>query len=164
MRFWRDVLPLLAWMAFIFGMSTHAGSAEATSGTFNAIVDWLWPALPTSERGLLFYLWRKAGHLTEYAVLAMLAVRALRQGRPAWQWRTAGAAVLLSVLYAASDEWHQGFEPSRTSDWHDVLIDATGVILGIGIAWLWYRAKESSRRSALGARRETGPSLPRAER
>jgi VanZ family protein len=136
-------------MAFIFGMSTHIGSSQSTSGVFNTIVDWLWPPLSSPARALIFYFCRKAGHVIEYTILSVLAVRAIQQDRAVWQWRAVGAAVFLAILYAASDEWHQRFVPSRTSDWHDVLIDAAGVSLGIGLKWLRYRGKTSS---GLGAR------------
>jgi VanZ family protein len=139
-------------MAFIFGMSTRVGSSESTSGVFDAIVNWLWPSLSPPERKLVFYLCRKAGHVLEYTILSMLAVRAVQQDRAAWQWRAAGTAVLLAILYAASDEWHQRFVPSRTSDWHDVLIDTAGVALGIGLTWLRYRDKESARCAVRSAR------------
>jgi VanZ family protein len=139
-------------MAFIFGMSTRIGSSESTSGVFNTIVNWLWPALSSAERNLIFYLCRKAGHVIEYTILSLLAVRAVQQDRAAWQWRAAGTAVLLAILYAASDEWHQRFVPSRTSDWHDVLIDTAGVALGVGLTWLRYRDKESARCAVRSAR------------
>jgi VanZ family protein len=147
-RFCRYVLPLLAWMAFIFGMSTRIGSSESTAGLFDAVAGWLLPALAPSGRHLVYFLWRKSGHVTEYAILAVLALRAVRQDQPAWEWRAAGTAVLLCILYAASDEWHQSFVPSRTSDWHDVLIDTGGILLGIGIAWLWHKKARSTKREA----------------
>ena len=40
-------------------------------------------------------------------------------------------AVGLAVVYAALDEYHQSFTPSRTANWHDVAIDAGGAILGL---------------------------------
>jgi VanZ family protein len=148
-RFCRYVLPLIAWMAFIFGMSTRIGSSQSTSGMFEAVVNGLGLALSSPEKKLTFYLCRKAGHVIEYTILSVLAVRAVQQDRATWQWRAVGTAVLLAILYAASDEWHQQFVPSRTSDWHDVLIDTAGVALGIGLTWLRYRGKTSS---GLGAR------------
>jgi VanZ family protein len=149
-RFCRYVLPLLAWMAFIFVMSTRVGSSESTAGVFDAFFGWLLPALGPAGRTLVFLLWRKSGHVIEYAILAILAVRAIRQDQPVWEWRAAGTAILLCIPYAASDEWHQSFVPSRTSDWHDVVIDTGGILLGIGLAWLM--ARRSSSRTKRGAR------------
>ena len=76
---------------------------------------------------------RKLAHMTEYAVLAVLAARlaelyALR--RP-WLW-----AILFVLLYAAGDEVHQYLGGSRTGQWQDVLIDGIG-----GAMALWLRGK-----------------------
>ena len=46
-------------------------------------------------------------------------------------WLAVCLAVVLSVGYAAFDEYHQSFVPSRTSSWHDVAIDAAGAVLGL---------------------------------
>ena len=68
------------------------------------------------------YFIRKCAHLTEYAMLALLLWRAVRKPvkndpRP-WIWREARLALLLVVLYAASDEFHQLFVPSRDAAVH----------------------------------------------
>ena len=82
---------------------------------------------------------RKCAHLTEYAVLAILFWRAL--SRPErdefrnWRWRQAAKALMLVVLYAASDEFHQLFVPSREASIRDVFIDSTGAALGLAIVW-----------------------------
>jgi VanZ family protein len=68
---------------------------------------------------------RKLAHLTEYAILGALLVRAL--GRP---W----LAILLGGLYAASDEFHQHFVRGRHAAWYDVVIDTVGVTIGVA-AW-----------------------------
>lgn len=66
---------------------------------------------------------RKLGHLTGYAVLTYLWWWALlsRTGRPlAW-------AAAISLLYAATDEYHQTFVENRSGTPIDVGIDAVGV-------------------------------------
>jgi VanZ family protein len=65
---------------------------------------------------------RKAAHLTEYAILGLLLLRAL--GRE-------GAAFLLGAAYALTDEIHQHFVHGRHASPVDVAIDSTGVLLGI---------------------------------
>ncbi|MGD0615630.1 MAG: VanZ family protein, partial [Verrucomicrobiota bacterium] len=78
-------------------------------------------------------------HLTEYAILAVLLVRALRklgEGDPRrWSWRQAWWTVLLVALYAASDEFHQIFVPTREASVRDVMIDTIGGIAGLLLFW-----------------------------
>jgi VanZ family protein len=72
----------------------------------------------------------KLVHLGVYAVLGALVVRALSGGRRTVGWPHAAAAVLVSSLYGASDEWHQSFVAGRTPDALDVVADALGAALG----------------------------------
>src|SRR5205823_7164954 len=67
-------------------------------------------------------------HLTEYTGLAFLFCRALTG--EGLSWLAAGAAaVLLTSMYGATDEWHQAFVPLRSSDFRDSLADTTGPAL-----------------------------------
>jgi len=94
---------------------------------------------------------RKCAHLTEYAVLALLFWRALRRpvrrdARP-WSWREAGIAVLFVAIYAATDEFHQSFVPSRDANPRDVLIDTIGAMIGMILLralWGWRRSRNDS--------------------
>ena len=74
------------------------------------------------------FLLRKAAHVTEYAVLAALLWRALKGGRPFSVGRLFALSLFISVLYAASDEWHQSFVPTRGPSVRDVLIDSAGAL------------------------------------
>ncbi len=73
--------------------------------------------------------------MAEYAVLALLLWRALHKpaqpGRSPWRWPEAGLVLALVALYAASDEIHQAFVPSREASAGDVLLDTTGAALGL---------------------------------
>jgi len=68
---------------------------------------------------------RKLAHVTEYAVLGALLLRAI--GRPL-------PAFAVGVLYAASDEVHQHFVSGRHASPLDVAIDAAGIAIGL-VAW-----------------------------
>ncbi len=77
---------------------------------------------------------RKSAHASEYAVLGILWILALRA------WGAAHGAVfryawLFSTIYAATDEFHQLFVPGRAGQPLDVLIDSGGALLGILAAW-----------------------------
>jgi VanZ family protein len=65
---------------------------------------------------------RKGAHTTEYAILALLLLRALGRDAPAF---------LLGLAYAATDELHQHFVRGRHASPFDVAIDAVGLALGL---------------------------------
>src|SRR5207247_2565601 len=78
---------------------------------------------------LAHLLIRKLAHLTEYAVLSYLWFTALNQGRKGWSLKRAVLSLTLSIIYAATDEYHQAFTPSRTSSLTDVGIDSIGALM-----------------------------------
>ncbi len=138
-RFGRDWLPVLAWAAAIFVGSGDPLSSASTSRFLEPFLQWLLPGLSRDAVEAVMVVVRKGGHLTEYAVLAMLCWRAVRRspGGDARdrEWRGAGIALAMAVLYAVSDEVHQAFVPSRTATPWDVTIDACGAAAGLAIAW-----------------------------
>jgi VanZ family protein len=48
-------------------------------------------------------------------------------------------AVLLTVLYGASDEFHQSFVPSRQMDVMDLVADGAGAAAAAGALYIWSR-------------------------
>ncbi len=98
--------PMLLWMGLIFYLSSR-------------------PTLPTLPKPLWNTLMRKGGHFAVYGILAWFSLRAL-----SWPecptTRAAWFALVISVLYAASDELHQGFVPGRHPTFRDLLIDSAG--------------------------------------
>jgi len=102
LRLW---LPVLAWAVVIFAFS----------------------AVPSLSSGLGGWdlLLRKLAHLTEYAILGALLLRATRRTR---------LALALAALYATSDEIHQHFVEGRHGAPLDVAIDTVGALAGI-LAW-----------------------------
>ena len=97
--------------------------------------------------GQIHYDFRKFCHLTEYAILALLIWRAIRQacgnksaapehGAGGWSWPEAGFALSMVFLYGASDEIHQAFVPNRTAQVSDVLIDTLGGAAGLLALWI----------------------------
>ena len=134
LKYW---LPMLAWMSLIFSLSTDVGSATNTSRFIEPILRWLIPNISSGAVEKAHFLFRKAGHLSEYGVLGLLLWRALRQTRLGTSgkipWKTAAAALVLSAAYAATDEFHQSFVPTRTPSVRDVMIDTGGSLIGLSI-------------------------------
>ncbi len=125
-RLWRYG-PLLIWMAFISFASTGGFSADNTSKFIRPVLRWLFPSSSETDLDWLHFMVRKAGHFLEYALLAFLARRALiESSRQFIRRRWFELALLLVVLSALFDEWHQSFEPTRTGSIYDSLIDIAG--------------------------------------
>ncbi len=82
---------------------------------------------------------RKMGHLGEYAILYILIHFALDSIKYSIIKSRALLALAMASLYAASDEWHQGFVPGRSSSIRDVGIDTIGVCIG---AMFYYLARK----------------------
>ena len=126
-------LPSLLWMGLIFLMSAMPGDlSSAQSGAILEFIlhllERIFPSGVPVSPDTLHLLIRKAAHMAEYAVLALLNLRALRLSgakRPALD------ALLMTAAYAATDEFHQGFVEARGPSIADVGIDT----LGAGIAW-----------------------------
>lgn len=124
----RDVFrlwgPVLAWMAFLFVVSSRA-----SWGPVSDAPDWM-------------------THAFGYAVLAVLACRALAGGLgPPVSVRVAVLAVVISTLYGVSDELHQSLVPGRLPDAADVLKDLAGAAAG-ATACAWPRRSNQHRRKA----------------
>ncbi len=145
LKYW---LPVPAWMVVIFSGSADSKSSAHSSRIIVPLLRWLFPHLSQEDLNLVVLLIRKCAHLTEYAVLAWLFWRAVRQpvkqdARP-WSWRLAAQSVLFVALYAASDEWHQTFVPNREGCVRDVVIDTVGAVLGLALLWgylCWHRRR-----------------------
>jgi len=143
LRFVAAWMPVAVWCGMIFWGSTDALSARHTSRFLTPFLRWLAPSISDDRIDAVRMVIRKGGHVTEYVVLALLLWRALRPvPMPAkWPVGTATWAWALATLYAASDEWHQSFVPSRQGSILDVGIDSSGALLGLlGVYWIgrWF--------------------------
>ncbi len=136
LKYW---LPVVTWMALIFSASCDSHSAERTSRFFEPLLHWLFPQMPQTQVDLLHHLIRKCGHLTEYAILALLLWRAIKQSTHLPPWMRVRKTLLILCLYAATDEFHQSFVPTRTSLVSDVFIDTAGGALGLLALWIFCR-------------------------
>ena len=104
-------------MATIFGFSSIPGNEMPNFGPADLFV-------------------KKGGHVLGYALLALAYWAGLRFEKHRW-W----LALLLAILYALSDEFHQSFVPGRHPSLVDALvIDAGGASIALGLAH-WRRVK-----------------------
>ena len=155
------LIPVLALMVMIFCFSAQNGeesgalSARITEKVIR-IVYRDWDERSEAEQDLLFertaHVVRKGAHFFEFAALGFFLLGhfralALKKGL----LRPALGALVTGVLYAASDELHQGFVGGRALALFDVGIDSAGVCFGLLVmALLLYLCGAKARRKTVG--------------
>lgn len=119
------------WLAAIASFSTDIFSAEHTRGILWRIVHLLGGSITEELFAILHFFVRKAAHFTVYGILSGFAFYAWRATLPArqrWTFRWSALALLLTLVAASLDEFHQSFVPSRTSSPRDVALDLIGAL------------------------------------
>lgn len=140
LRLFAGIL-LIVWMTviFLFSHQPAVASSEISGGVSLGLVGrldaLLHLGLPEetleSMAQMIDYPVRKAAHMTEYAILGLLAFaffRSMELWRERYYYR---AAWLFALCYAATDEFHQLFVAGRSGRISDVCIDGAGAALGL---------------------------------
>ena len=128
LRYW---LPVFIWVGVIFIGSTDLMSAEHTSRFIAPFLHWLRPDISAEAIAQVQFFVRKAAHVSEYAILAILLLRALKSGRGKTIPPLVTLTLLLALSCAALDEYHQSFVASRTASPYDVMIDLCGAAFAL---------------------------------
>jgi VanZ family protein len=100
-------LPAIFWMIVIFAFSAR-------------------PAVQTSTIDWQDFAVKKTAHFVEYAVLTVLFIYSIRRTTSLSLINSIIVALILSVVYAVSDEFHQSFVPGREPRIRDVFVDILG--------------------------------------
>ncbi len=141
---WGTGLLLAVWMAviFLFSAQPDTESAEVSGTVAYRIVDVADHVFQMEMTGTerqqyvkkLDYPVRKAAHMSEYAILALLSLAFFKsmemRGRKMYL-----PAFLLAVLYAGTDEFHQLCVSGRAGRFSDVCIDAAGALIALLLAY-----------------------------
>ncbi|HEV2664980.1 MAG TPA: VanZ family protein, partial [Blastocatellia bacterium] len=137
--------PPIVWMSVIFFFSTDVFSGDNTGSLLWKVLSFIYPGATRELFDSIHFYVRKAGHFTEYAVLALLLFRAFRSRVGArWRWGWALSSLLVAFLYASLDEYHQTFTRHRTGSIYDSLIDTTGAATALVLLWLFGRKIEKN--------------------
>ena len=136
---WRAWLAVMLCVAAIWMLSGESFSAASTSRFLTPFLRWLDPDISWRAIVRAHFFVRKAAHVTEYAILAMLAFRALRLSLDVSTPRVIGLAMGLVVAVAALDELRQSFLATRTGSLADVAINLAGGALGVALIVCFHR-------------------------
>lgn len=117
------IIPVIIWMVFIFYMSGKTGQeSSGQSGKISLFITDLLekvrqdsPQEMQKLQDILELVIRKAAHMTEYAILFLLSYLAtVKISMSQSRFYNRSIAVLISLLYACSDEMHQLLVPGRS--------------------------------------------------
>ena len=116
----------VGWMILIYALS--AKTADVSGGESTYITEiFLKFFLDNPRRELIDIseiIFRKLCHFGEYAVLSFFVYMMLRSF--GFTAKRASLAILISALYAVTDEVHQYFVPGRACRIFDIAIDTLG--------------------------------------
>ena len=147
-------LLVLIWMILIFTLSSQTAdqSNELSQGITEKVIETVQMITQTSDSSMesFNHIVRKCAHFTAYLILALLVQNALRQSGQRGL-RKFGLTMLICVLYASSDEFHQMFVAGRGPQVSDVFIDSAGAAVGVGIYYLRKKLIGKYRNKRVGA-------------
>ena len=107
---WVYWTPTIIWMLVIFGFSARP--------VFHAsVIDWQ-----------DFFI-KKTAHFVEYFILALLMYFSFRRTTSLSRSFCLLYTIIITIMYAVTDEFHQTFVPGREGRFRDVLIDSSGVFM-----------------------------------
>lgn len=130
------IILTLLWMGVIFYFSSQTGEdSSQMSGTITKSVIRLfindYDTLPLQQQIKIYdatsYIIRKTAHYLEYAVLAMFVYFSFCFFSKR-KYLNYGIPLLIAILYAISDEFHQSFIANRMPAFKDVIIDSLGAL------------------------------------
>lgn len=126
---------VLGWMIFIFYMSNQPADVSNGQSDFvlNLIRD-MGINISDPYVDIAITIIRKGAHFTEYLILSILYLNLLRYYMNIK--KALVFSVILSFLYASTDEFHQLFVEGREGRFTDVLIDTSGAITGSFLVWI----------------------------
>lgn len=149
------VISLIGWMILIFVLSAENAveSGETSAGFTYKLFTVFYPGFKdmsaVAKQDILVsfsFLVRKTAHFTLFFVLGILSFLNAEAFMICRVSLKALYAWAFSVIYAASDEFHQLFVAGRAGQLRDVAIDSAGALLGILICFTLHKVVENKMR------------------
>ncbi len=142
---WQWV-PVGLWLGVVILESTSWLSSQNTGQLLYSLATAVFGHIDRHKFEVFHAVLRKCGHFVGYGMLAVLIFRALRATTAGTvrQWST--VALVLTMVVAALDEWHQSFLPARSGNFHDVILDTLGGICMLALlrVVLWARERRAA--------------------
>jgi VanZ family protein len=129
MKIWKHAayyqVPLFLWLGFIFFLSSLSSSRLPSIN------------LPVGADKVI--------HACLYFVLCSLTHRAFKhQSNVLFSKMSLFVAIVVTIAYGCTDEYHQLFVAGRSADFHDLMADAVGGLLYVAFVLIWTGKKTDS--------------------
>ncbi len=147
LKFWISAwLPVALSIVVIAMESTEFLGADRTSGPLRLVIQSIFGPVSNARWDIVHHYIRKSGHFIGYGLIGLAWLRAWRMTLPGFRFTANGTFALVgTALLASWDEWHQSFLPNRTSSPWDVLLDCSGALVMLGIAYISARMLRARR-------------------
>lgn len=155
-KLWAVRIILIAlivlWMGTIFGFSSENGEQSQSLSdkitikvvhVLNDSYDMMEPDQQQDYFNTVSFFVRKTGHFGEYGILGVLIAALLMTFEKIRKIKKEGTipvllTAIIGMLYAATDEFHQGFVDGRSPKVMDVCIDTAGTFTGaLFLTMIW---------------------------
>jgi VanZ family protein len=148
----KPVRLALLWLALVLLLGSAYFGPQQTQQHVVPLLRKLAPWLPPSTLQAAHAALRKLAHVIEYAVLALLWLRAFQyRGRLGGQKAT-WAALAMCLACAIADEVHQARVPGRHGGVEDVVLDSLGAIAALMVV----RSRRNAVEASLSSTTPTG--------
>jgi VanZ family protein len=136
-RYWIGVWWPVAFTTVVIALeSTQWFGSDNTNGPLRSLYQALFGHVGDARWEVIHHYIRKCGHLIGYGLVGLSWLRAWRKTLPNHSSRNhAVLAMIATALVASADEFHQSFLPNRTSSPWDVLIDCSGALAMMLLAY-----------------------------
>lgn len=123
----------ILWMGTIFYMSNQPAniSTVQSDGVINILsgVPVLGDVMDVLiSNGTASFVVRKSAHMLSYGLLSVLLFMSIYDNYKSIN-KASIISLIITFLYACSDEFHQTFITGRSGEFRDVLVDSTGAII-----------------------------------
>lgn len=146
---YKCIYPIitLVWVVLIFSFSLQSGdtSSQISSGFGQWLIQTILPFAKDfleEHWGMVHLIIRKAAHFTEFFVLGVLMKCTLHQYAHRIRASLGGTAWLMCVVVASCDETIQLFVGGRAGQIQDVILDASGALMGIVVIGLFMNRRK----------------------
>ena len=132
---------VIAWAGVVWWLGGADFGHAATSRIMVPLIRFFWPDASYADIRAISSTLRTFAHPIEYAILALLSLRAARLSGISLPLRMAAVAVGVAACVALADEVRQARLASRVGSVGDVALDLSGAGAAVaGLLWLRRRS------------------------